>query len=161
MTPRMKPLLFSLALAAATTGALAQPAPAPGPDASQADTDRRAHMKEHMREHMRERMARRAAELKAKLKLSPEQELAWKEFTTAMQPAGPAHMPNHAELASLSTPERLDRMRELRRQHEAEFDKRDAATRSFYGTLTAEQKKIFDANTGHPFHEGNRPAGPR
>jgi hypothetical protein len=43
-------------------------------------------------------------------------------------------------------------MRELRKQRDAEMDKRDDATRTFYATLSAEQKKTFDANTGRPFH---------
>ncbi len=79
-----------------------------------------------------------------------------------MKPATPPAPPKREDLAKLSTPERLDQMRALRQQREAEFDKRDAATRAFYGTLNAEQKKTFDARTAHPMHEENRRQhGPR
>ena len=105
-------------------------------------------------------MTQRAAALKARLKLSAEQEGAWNTYIAAMKPPAQPLLPSRAEIAKLSTPERLDRMRELRKQREAEFDQRDAATRTFYGTLSAEQKKIFDDNTGRPFRDG-RPWSPR
>lgn len=109
---------------------------------------------------MQEHRAQRAAALKAKLKLSTEQEAAWNSYLAAMKPATPPAWPSRAEISKLSTPERLDRMRALRQQREAEFERRDAATRTFYGTLSADQKKIFDDNTGHPWRDG-RPGGPR
>ncbi len=96
-------------------------------------------------------VAKRMAELKAKLKVTAEQEGAWTAFTTAMKP--PARMdhqrPDRAELAKLTTPERIDKMRALRIQHMAErtaaMDKREEATKVFYAALNADQKKTFDA----------------
>jgi len=68
-------------------------------------------------------------------------------------------MPKHEDMAKLSTPERLDKMNELRKQRDAAFEQRDAATRSFYGSLSAEQKKIFDESTArsnrHGHHRGH------
>lgn len=113
-----------------------------------------------MHERMQQHMAQRAAELKAQLKLSPEQEGSWNAYVSAMKPPAPPAGVQRADHAKLSTPERLDRMREMRRQRDAEFDKRDAATRSFYAGLNAEQKKVFDDNTGRRHPEGRR-HGPR
>lgn len=104
---------------------------------------------------MQAHMKQRAADLQAKLKLSPEQEAAWASYTAAMKPPVQAQRPDRAELDKLSTPERLDKMRALRQQHEAAMDQREQATRTFYAALTPEQKKTFDANTLHPYmHRG-------
>jgi hypothetical protein len=54
-------------------------------------------------------------------------------------------------LAKLPTPERIDQMKTLRSQHMGEMnaamDKRGEATKTFYATLTPEQKKTFDSAT--------------
>ncbi|MFO0490195.1 MAG: Spy/CpxP family protein refolding chaperone [Curvibacter sp.] len=105
---------------------------------------------------MHEHLARRTAELKAELKLGPEQEASWNSYLAAITQGSRAQPPRPQDFASLSTPERLDRMRELRRQRDAEFDRRDAATRSFYAALSKEQKKAFDDNTLGIVAEGRR-----
>jgi protein CpxP len=95
--------------------------------------------------------AKRMAELKAKLQIAADQEGAWTTFTTAMKP--PTHMdhqrPDRAELAKLTTPERIDKMRAMRTQHMAErtagMEKREEATKALYAALNADQKKVFDA----------------
>ncbi len=102
---------------------------------------------------MQARMEKRQAALKAALKLTANQEGAWTTFTAAMKP--PADMmgkrPDHAELAKLPTPERIDKMKVLHAQHSAEMnavmDRRGDATKAFYATLTPEQQKVFDAIT--------------
>ncbi len=116
------------------------------------------------------RAAKHMAELKTKLKVTAEQEGAWTSFTTAMKP--PARMdrqhPDRAEWAKLTTPERIDKMRALRTQHMAErtaaMDKREDATKAFYATLNADQKKIFDAEHArmgrhHGGHRGGHHVG--
>ena len=91
------------------------------------------------------------ADMKAKLKITTDQEAAWTTFTTAMKPTGAMDhkRPDRTELDTLSTPERIDKMRSLRTQHMADMtaamDKRDDATKAFYAVLEADQKKIFDA----------------
>jgi len=59
------------------------------------------------------------------------------------------HQADHADMEKLSTPERIDKMRTLRAQRMTEMttamDKRDEAVKTFYATLTADQKKVFDA----------------
>lgn len=155
MKANFKPAVLAAVLATSALAALAQPAgpgpgagPGTGPGMQRQDPERRARMQDHM--------VRRAAELKAKLKLTAEQEGNWNAYITAMKPPANPPVPKREDIAKLSTPERLDKMRELRKLREAEFDKRDAATRSFYDSLNADQKKVFDDNTGRPFHEGRQ-----
>jgi len=104
---------------------------------------------------MQEFQARRLADLKAKLKLTPAQEGAWTTFTTELQPPAPGPYPDRGEMEKLTTPQRLDKMREMRAAHAAFADKRDASIRTFYGTLSAEQQKTFDTEFRH------RGPGPR
>eukprot|EP01034_Spumella_vulgaris_P046571 gene46571-58066_t len=93
---------------AAATKAAEAPARKPGgPD-----------MQKRHEEHMAY-MAKRQAALKEKLKLTAGQESAWTTFTTAMQPGERPARPDPKELDKLTTPERIDRMRELRAQHTA------------------------------------------
>ena len=119
---------------------------------------------------MQAMMDHRHAALKTQLKLTPAQEPAWTAFTAAMKPA-PEMMakqrPDPAEMAKLSTPERIDKMKTLRAQHmsdmTAAMDKRGEAAKTFYAVLTPEQQKAFDAHAmqtmggqrgGKPGHGG-------
>jgi len=100
---------------------------------------------------MEARMAKHKADLRAKLKITASQEGAWTAFSAAMKP--PANMmgqhPDRAEMAKLTTPERIEKMKALRTQHHADMmaamDQRDEATKTFYAALSAEQKKTFDS----------------
>ena len=95
-------------------------------------------------------MARHVEALKAKLKITPAQEGAWTTFTAALQPTEKMEhkRPDRAEMDKLTTPERIDKMRELRKQHigdmQAAMDKRDDAIKTFYAVLSPEQQKVFD-----------------
>jgi hypothetical protein len=112
-------------------------------------------MQERMQGHRQERATKRLEALKAKLKITAAQEGAWTTFSTAMKPTangmmGMRHDPKlKAEMDKLTTPERIDKMRALRQQRmstmNAEMDKRADATKAFYGTLSTEQKAVFDA----------------
>jgi len=99
---------------------------------------------------MEQMVAKRSAQLKAKLQLTPAQEPAFATFIAAIKPSADmmAKRPEPAELANLSTPERIDRMRALRQQRMSDMasamDKRDEATKVFYATLSVEQRKTFD-----------------
>jgi protein CpxP len=136
-------------LAALGLSAVAQTAaPAPGANAPTANREGRgpgdpAKAQEgHAR--MQERMNQGLAEFKQKLQLTPGQEAAWGTYTAALKPAQ-LNRPDRAEFAKLSTPERIDRMRAARATRMAEMDRRGDATKTFYAGLTAEQKKVFDA----------------
>jgi hypothetical protein len=117
-----------------------------------------AKMQERMA-RMQERMARRFAEFKQKLQLSPAQEGAWTSYITALKPSGNWKRPDRAEFAGLTTPERIDRMRQRRNERMAEIDKRGEATKVFYAALSPQQKKVFDDETarrGHGRHGHHR-----
>jgi hypothetical protein len=107
---------------------------------------------------MQAMVEKRLTTLKAQLKLTPDQEGAWNTFTTATKPATGKLMtarPDQAEMAKLTTPERIEKMKVLHTQHMTEMstnmDKLGEAAKVFYATLTPEQQKAFDANTlaGH------------
>ncbi|MBE0474727.1 Spy/CpxP family protein refolding chaperone [Rhodoferax sp.] len=111
---------------------------------------------------MQARMDAHHAALKTQLKLTPAQEAAWTEFLATHKPAAgmkgmAAAMP---DLSKLTTPERLDKMKELRAQHMSErsaaMDQRAEATKTFYAVLTPEQQKVFDAQNmqGRGSHKG-------
>ena len=113
---------------------------------------------------MEKMMERRANDLKAKLKLTPAQESDWSTFTSAIKPAAgwQQKRADRAELAKLTTPERIDKMHALRTQRMAEMttamDKREEATKTFYAALNADQKKVFDAEHAR-MGEGGRWGG--
>ncbi len=106
---------------------------------------------------MQQRMQKRMDQLKAQLKLAPAQEGAWTDFTKAMQTRMQPNGNQRQEMAALTTPERIDRMRALRTERMAEADRRGEATKTFYATLTPEQQKTFDAHT----HRQHRKDGHR
>lgn len=171
-TSSFKHLVLAGLLATVGLAASAQtpPPPAPAtPPAATADKAAPPHARhgERMGRHdpakMQERMAKRAADLKAKLKLTPAQEPAWTTFTANMQPPAPHARMERGDMAKLTTPERIDKMRAMRAQRAAEMDKRGDAAKTFYAALTPEQQKVFDANAmmhrpggkeGHKGHWG-------
>ena len=141
-----KRFLITALLATLAGGAMAQT-----PSAAPADGKPMAHggMAKRDPAKMQEMRAKRMAELKQKLGITAAQEGAWTAWTASMQPAGPMARPNHEEVAKLTTPERIDKMKALRTQHMADMnaamDKREEAIKTFYATLSAEQKKVFDS----------------
>ena len=116
------------------------------------------------------RMQKHFEEMKAKLRITAQQESAWTAFTAAMRPPArdaAAPRPDRAEFAKLTTPQRIDRMRELRARHMAEADARGDAVKTFYAALNPAQQQTFDAlpqpHFGkHDFgHGGPKEHGPR
>jgi flagellum-specific peptidoglycan hydrolase FlgJ len=118
-----------------------------GQHGMQDDQGRMGHMNS---DKMTARMAKHQAELKAALKVTAAQEAAWTTFTAAMAPpAAPmAQRPKPEDMAKLTTPERIDKMKAMRTEHHAvmslAMDQRAEATKTFYATLTPEQQKVFD-----------------
>jgi hypothetical protein len=110
-----------------------------------------------------ERMGRyvdkRQADLKAKLHITAAQEPAWQTFVQAMKPPirpMPQTLDREA-LAKLPTPERIEHMSAQRDANfaalQTHLKQRGDAAKQFYAQLTAEQQKVFDAETvpqGHP-----------
>ena len=151
-------LVLAGLLATAGAGAIAQTATTPQSDAgSTAASPQASPHDERMGRHdpakMQAYLAKRQADMKTKLKITPAQEGAWTAFTAAMQPPADSGVrpgtEQRAELDKLTTPQRIDKMREIRSQRMAAMtalmDKRGEAAKAFYAALSPEQQKIFDA----------------
>jgi protein CpxP len=168
----LKRRLFAAGLVAAMgAGAIAQAQTAPATPASGPGHHMRgehgqpdpAKMAE-FRAKREARLAQRMGELKQKLQVTSAQENAWNTWTAAMKPTQ-MQRPDHAEIARLTTPERIDRMHALRAQRNADMDRRMDATKNFYAALNPQQKQVFDTESlrflgkgrhghGHGGHRG-------
>ncbi|MES1163427.1 MAG: hypothetical protein ABUL50_10250, partial [Rhizobacter sp.] len=126
MTIPSRRLALAAALATLAWGAQAQMPPAP-PGAPGPGMQMQHGMHEHMQQRMQERMQRRMEGLKRILQIAPQQEGAFNAWAAAMRPS-PAAMQQrqqmHADMARMTTPERIDRMRQMRAQRAAEMDRR-------------------------------------
>lgn len=145
-----KQLILVSLLASIGIAAQAQ-TPAPATSATSASS-KPAEMRHHMGDStkMQERHTKRLAALKEKLKLSPSQEADWTTFTSGMPTPTMGARPGHEAMGKLSTPQRLEKMKEMRTEHAAVAEKRAAVVKTFYATLTPEQQKTFDAETHRP-----------
>ena len=140
----MKSLRTSLITAGLLVGlsGLAWSQTAPGPHGPGSDR------MEKMHDRMAQRHGQHLVELKSKLKLQSTQEPAWAAFEQAMQmPKDGMGHSDRAALEKMTTPERLDQMQAHRTQMDARMQKHADATKTFYATLTPEQKKVFDTET--------------
>ena len=105
-------------------------------------------------EKMEKMHAQHATELKQKLQITPAQEGAWTAFNAALKPnLNQLQRPDRQAFDALTTPERIEKMRALRKAHEAQIDQRDEAIKTFYVALTPAQQKIFDAEFMRHHHE--------
>lgn len=157
------PIVTAVLLAVLAVGAMAQTPPA-APAAAP-----RAHMHTHgdrleygrMDPAKRQEWAnKRLGELKQKLAITPDQEGAWNAFAAAHQPpATPIARPDREAISRMTTPERIDQMRAMRAQRNAEMDRRLDATKSFYAALTAQQRAQFDELTTRQGHRGGHHGG--
>jgi len=147
--------LPALALIAALAGASAvqaQDAPAaPGAPGAHRTWD-----PAQFRARMEARRAERLKALHDVLAIRPDQESAFQSFAAAIKPPErtPGDHPggkggDRAELASLTTPERLDhmaqRMQERTQRWQAAFARRVEATKALYSALSPEQRRAMDA----------------
>ena len=153
LTHTPKRLFLAAALMGLGTVALAQqgqpPAPEPAPTASSAQpaaANRAGTSSERWRERMEQHQAQRMAQLKASLKITPEQEGAWSQFESAMQPPPPPERPNPDEWTKLTTPERIDRIEQRSAEHQQHMKQFGDAVKAFYAQLTPDQQKTFDAS---------------
>jgi len=146
---RFRQTLTGAAVATALLASLSMPsfaqttAPMDKAAPTQAAPDHAKHQRGERMEHMRKRIEK----LKADLKLSPAQEAAWTSYIDTMKPAERPAPGDREAFAKLTTPERIDKMREMRAKRNAEMDRRADATKAFYAQLNPEQQKTFDAAT--------------
>ena len=154
----LKPLLLAGLMAGTALSALAQTPPAGpmgGPGSEPRGTMRHGPMDPATMQAM---MAKRQAALKEALKITAAQEGAWTAFASTMQPSAEMHKRRaemRLEMDKLTTPERIDKMRSMRAQRDAEMDKRASASKTLYAALSPEQQKVIDAQhigSGHGGH---------
>lgn len=115
-----------------------------------------------------QRMLERANALKTALNLSATQEDAWVNFQKDLKPKDRSdqheRQAKREAFKSMDTLERLDWMKTMKAQRDAQMERRDQAIRSFYGQLSSEQKKIFDSQfwmRSGPRGDGERHHGPQ
>lgn len=102
-------------------------------------------------ERMKQHMQQRHAALHDKLKLNAQQEAAWQTYTAATMKNMTPPSWDREEMAKLSAPERMERMIQNMREREQRMTAQLESLKTFYATLTPEQKKIFDAEwAGRP-----------
>lgn len=95
------------------------------------------------------RLTEKTAKLQAALQLTDAQQAGWTHYREALQPTPRAKPVDRESFAKLTTPERIDQMRQMRSERNAQAERRGEATKAFYATLTPAQQKTFDAQTLH------------
>ena len=148
-----KQILISLsafALAGVTFAAQAQTPPPEGRFSHAANQEQRAAaMADHFAKHQ--------AKIHDLLKITPAQEGAWAAYQAAIKPVAPTAPATggRAAYAALSAPARLQKAIDMMKAHEAKMETTLGALNTFYAVLTADQKKVFDANTMGGAHGGH------
>lgn len=100
-----------------------------------------------------ERQGRHLAALKSRLNLAASQDTDWTAFVQSLQSAAQAMpRPDRGALQRMTTPERVDHLQALKAARDVQVQKRFEASKTFYATLNAEQKKVFDAETARFMH---------
>ena len=107
-------------------------------------------------------MAQRLGALKQKLAITGSQEAAWNQWVNAMSPTGVRpERPNRVQFARMTTPERIDSLKRVRAQRQAQVDSRLDATKNFYAALNAQQQRVFDEESLDLLKRGGKRGGMR
>jgi hypothetical protein len=139
-----KSMLIGLTVLGMGTASLA----ARADDTTTAPAAYHGHDPAQMQAKMAAMMAKRQQKLHDLLKLTAAQEPAWTAYQAAIKPAMPTGArPDRAAIAAMSAPDRLSKMIDMSKQHEAKMEAHLAALNTFYGQLTADQQTIFNDNT--------------
>lgn len=104
-----------------------------------------------------EEKEKRLEKLKSELKLNANQEAAWTVWFGTIngdRKAWKEMRENEGSWADLSVPERMEKKLAFSKKHIARQEARLAATKTFYATLSSEQRKIFDKGYSIE-HHGN------
>jgi Spy/CpxP family protein refolding chaperone len=131
-----------------------------GPDKGGCEA-RKGQQAQHQREDFR---AKHMAALKDKLKLSPKQENAWNDFTSASIPAKPAmnkvdRQARQDDFKRMNTPQRMDKMLAMADQRHARMVQRAETVKQFYAQLSPEQRATFDSEARMSRHMGHHRHG--
>ena len=133
------------------------------PAAGTAKADCAAMHGKHGHKNQAERMEQRAkhlAALKTKLNLTVQQEAAWDTFTASRQGQMRSmadRQAMRAEMANMTTPQRVDKMLERAEARRAKMIERAQATKAFYAQLTPAQQAVFDAEAKFKGHGRGAP----
>ena len=100
---------------------------------------------------------KRLEALKTDLKLTPVQEAAWAEFAGKITGDRKGWEEKHKgleSLAGLPVVERMEKMLAFSKEHLAKQEARLDATKTFYATLSPEQRQVFDKGFNFDHHGG-------
>lgn len=86
--------------------------------------------------------AEHLTQLKDKLNLSPDQQAAWEQYQTAIEPAAGQRGPR-GDQSALTDEQKAERRTQAAAQRQA----KKAARNDFYAQLNPEQQAVFDAET--------------
>ena len=98
---------------------------------------------------------KRLETLKADLKLNANQEAAWTEWVSKIKgdhKSWEEKRKNVESWASLPALDRMEKMLAFSKEHIARQEARLAATKTFYATLSPEQRQIFDKGFNFEHH---------
>jgi len=87
------------------------------------------------------------------LNLRPDQDAAWRDYvrSTAVDPQETAQRRDGAQrMADLTAPQRVDLSVQMMKLDLASLQRRGAALKNFYASLTPEQQAVFDRETMRP-----------
>jgi len=117
-------------------------------------------------EHGKRFIEERMAELHKELKLTPAQEADWNTWSAKIKEIREAKKqsrPDREAMKNLPAPERLEKMIAHNKAKQTYLEEALAATKTFYATLTPEQRKVFDDKTpfGGRAHKWKHHGGPR
>lgn len=136
MKQNTRAILVALAVLGLSAGGTAH--------AFRGDGDCRSQMKGQSAEKF---AGSRLDKLHADLKLSADQETGWKTWSAPIQQRAASmkeRRPDFEAMSKLPAPERMEKMLERMKEHQKEMEAGIASTRSFYATLTPEQRQVFD-----------------
>lgn len=106
---------------------------------------------------------KRLQKLHDSLNLSASQEKAWDDYVAVVNkhhgPRGERPRPPREEFEKMTAPERLEKLLEGMKRHEAYLQEKLDATKAFYAELNSSQKEIFDKEA--VFHRPHHRRGPR
>ncbi len=121
--------------------------------------------------HKERFIAERLAQLHTELKLAPAQEADWKTWSGKVDQARSEKKearPDFEAMKKLPAPDRLQKMIEFGKARQAALEDILAATKTYYATLSPEQRKVFDdlmplGERGPKWHHGGprHPGGPQ
>lgn len=112
-------------------------------------------------------MQKKLDELHTKLKLSKDQEPAWKTFSDQVRAQGKKMSDMHANMPgqmqktmAQNAPDRMEMMASMMKDKAQDMSAMADAMKTFYATLTPEQKATFDSvHQEHMRHMGDMGAG--